>query len=56
MTPQAFIARWQHNPLSERAGAQAFFLDLCEILGVDKPQDPDNYCFEQGVALKQLMT
>jgi len=48
MTPQAFIARWRHNPLSERAGAQSFFNDLCELLGVEKPNDPDNYCFERG--------
>ncbi|MCP5278804.1 MAG: class I SAM-dependent DNA methyltransferase [Thiobacillus sp.] len=48
MTPQDFIARWQGSPLSERAGAQAYFLDLCDMLGVDKPNDPDNYCFERG--------
>ena len=48
MTPQQFIGKWQHNTLTERAGAQAHFLDLCELLGVDKPGDPDNYCFERG--------
>ncbi len=48
MTPTDFIAKWQHNSLSERAGAQAHFLDLCDLLGVDKPADPDNYCFERG--------
>lgn len=48
MTPAQFIARWQSNQLSERAGAQAHFDDLCELLGVDKPRDPDNYCFERG--------
>lgn len=48
MTPSQFIARWQHNKLTERAGAQAHFDDLCELLGVDKPRDPDNYCFERG--------
>ncbi|MBV6475664.1 MAG: hypothetical protein MOGDAGHF_01218 [Rhodocyclaceae bacterium] len=48
MTPEQFIARWKGNPLSERAGAQAHFDDLCELLGVDKPRDPDNYCFERG--------
>ena len=48
MTPQQFIQKWQHNSLTERAGAQAHFLDLCELLGVDKPADPDNYCFERG--------
>ncbi|NJD25617.1 MAG: class I SAM-dependent DNA methyltransferase [Betaproteobacteria bacterium] len=48
MTPEQFIARWKNNPLSERAGAQAHFDDLCELLGVEKPRDPDNYCFERG--------
>jgi len=48
MTPSQFIARWRDNPLSERAGSQAFFLDLCALLGVDAPNDSDNYCFERG--------
>ena len=48
MTPEQFIARWKDNPLSERAGAQAHFDDLCDLLGVDKPRDPDHYCFERG--------
>jgi hypothetical protein len=49
MTPQAFIARWKNNTLSERAGAQPFFDDLCDLLDVTKPRDPENYCFEYGV-------
>lgn len=48
MTTQAFIAKWHGNSLSEKAGAQPFFLDLCDLLGVAKPRDPDNYCFERG--------
>ncbi|MDR1349503.1 MAG: class I SAM-dependent DNA methyltransferase [Zoogloeaceae bacterium] len=48
MTPQTFIARWQGNELSERAGAQAHFDDLCDLLGVEKPRDAENYCFERG--------
>ena len=48
MTPADFIAKWKNNKLSERAGAQAHFLDLCELLGVGKPTDPDQYCFERG--------
>ena len=48
MTPAQFIARWQNNKLTERAGAQAHFDDLCELLGVEKPRDADNYCFERG--------
>lgn len=48
MTPSAFITKWQNNLLSERAGAQAYFLDLCDLVGVEKPNDPENYCFERG--------
>lgn len=48
MTPENFIAIWKDNKLTERAGAQAHFDDLCDLLGVAKPRDPDNYCFERG--------
>lgn len=48
MTPAQFIATWQSNALTERAGAQAHFDDLCTLLGVAKPRDPENYCFERG--------
>lgn len=48
MTPEKFITIWKNNPLTERAGAQAHFDDLCDLLGVGKPRDPENYCFERG--------
>lgn len=48
MTPQAFIAHWQDNDISERSGAQQHFNDLCDLLGVEKPRDSQNYCFERG--------
>jgi len=48
MTPEEFIYIWKDNELNERAGAQAHFDDLCDLLGVDKPRDPKNYCFERG--------
>lgn len=47
-TPAQLIIKWKNNPLSERAGSQAFFLDLCSVLGVEPPNDPDTYCFERG--------
>lgn len=53
MTPQAFIAKWSAgaaaDALSERAGAQAHFIDLCRLLDVPEPADPDTYCFERGL-------
>lgn len=48
MTPEEFINKWKGNPLSERAGAQSFFLDMCAMLRVEAPNDPENYCFERG--------
>jgi methylase of polypeptide subunit release factors len=53
MTPQAFIAKWSAgaaaDALSERAGAQAHFIDLCRLLDVPEPADPQAYCFERGL-------
>jgi hypothetical protein len=34
--------------MSERAGAQQHFGDLCALLGVDAPNDAHNYTFEKG--------
>ncbi len=48
MTPEQFIAHWKNNATTERAGAQQHFSDLCDLLGVEKPRDPENYCFERG--------
>jgi type II restriction/modification system DNA methylase subunit YeeA len=48
MTPEKFITTWKSNKLSERAGAQSHFDDLCDLLKVEKPRDPENYCFERG--------
>ena len=31
MTPEAFIAKWKAVTVSERAGAQSHFNDLCEL-------------------------
>ena len=33
-----FLARWRNAGGSERANYQLFIADLCELLGVDKPQ------------------
>ena len=53
MQAQDFIRKWQAgapaHELNERAGAQAHFIDLCRVLGVPEPADPEAYCFERGV-------
>ena len=51
MTPQQFIAKWGPGgsafELNERQGAQAHFMDLCELLGVPTPGSGGDYIFEQ---------
>ena len=53
MTPQDFVHKWQAgspaHALGERAGARAHFIDLCHVLGVSEPADPERYCFERGL-------
>jgi len=48
-----FVQKWQFSQLTERAGAQSHFHDLCDLLGVPTPSDVDtrgdNYVFEKNV-------
>ena len=48
-----FVRKWGPGgpaaALTERAGAQPHFIDLCRVLGVPEPGDPDSYCFERGL-------
>lgn len=52
---QAFITKWQLSGAAERANAQSFVIELCEILEVDKPEpkaeiEAENaYVFEKTV-------
>jgi len=48
MTPDEFIATWTKNDLTERAGAQGFIEDLCELLKLEKPRDSETFCYEKG--------
>lgn len=54
MTAQELIDKWGAGgpayALSERAGAQPHFMDLCSMLGVQTPGDAVNYCFEPYVS------
>jgi hypothetical protein len=51
MTPIDFIQTWGPDGLrdgeNERQGAQAFFIDLCDLLGVPRPGTQEGYIFEQ---------
>ena len=52
---QEFIARWKESGAAERANCQPFLGELCEVLGVPRPQpaQPDDeqntYVFERAV-------
>lgn len=52
MSPREFVRKWGRDAaasrLNERAGAQQHFLDLCRLLAVAQPADPDSYCFERS--------
>ena len=48
MTPEKFIQTWTENDLTERAGAQGFIEDLCELLKIPKPRSSDDFCYEKG--------
>ena len=52
-----FIARWKQSGASERANYQLFLSELCEVLGVERPQpasdraEANTYSFERAVKL-----
>lgn len=48
---QAFIQRWQHNTASELATAQSFVIDLCALIGTERPHPTpeQTYMFERPV-------
>ena len=57
-TVEAFIVRWQSAGGSERANYQLFITELCELLGLPKPEPAkaeaqDNaYVFERRVTFR----
>lgn len=54
MTPAQFIAKWRNVELKERSAAQEHFLDLCELLDIEKPASADPkgewFTFEKGAS------
>ena len=55
---ETFIARWKDSGAAERANYQLFLAELCDVLGVPRPDptsaDPtkNRYVFERAVDLK----
>ncbi len=54
MTPAEFIQKWRAAELKERTAAQEHFLDLCELLDIEKPASADPkgewFTFEKGAS------
>ncbi len=52
MTPHEFLSKWRNVELKERSAAQEHFLDLCDLLGIEKPASADPrgewFTFEKG--------
>ena len=50
----AFITRWRGSTASELSTAQSFVIDLCALLGVDKPHPTpaQDYMFERPVTFR----
>jgi hypothetical protein len=52
MSPEEFIAKWRGTTRTERSAAQEHFLDLCALVGVQKPAEVDRhgteYTFEKS--------
>src|SRR5437762_2637581 len=55
---EAFIERWQRSAASERANYALFLAELCDVLGVPRPEpatgdpDQDKYRFERPVQFR----
>src|SRR5260370_14508992 len=53
-TVDAFVARWQASAASERSNYALFLIELCEVLGVERPKpatgelERDKYIFERA--------
>ena len=53
---EIFVARWQSSGGNERANYQMFFTELCEALGVLRPDVKGNvagdpYCFDKNITI-----
>ncbi|MBU0607833.1 MAG: class I SAM-dependent DNA methyltransferase [Armatimonadetes bacterium] len=47
-----FIARWAASSAHERGNAQSFFGNLCDLLGVGRPEPATaDYCFEKPITI-----
>lgn len=54
LTPQHFVAKWQHAEAKECSAAQEHFIDLCRLLDHPTPMEADpagaSFTFDAGAA------
>ena len=50
MKIEAFVSKWAASSAAERANKDHFLLDLCEVLGVEKPRP--KVLFEPGQVVR----
>jgi type II restriction/modification system DNA methylase subunit YeeA len=48
LTLADFVNKWRNADLTERAGAQMHFLELCDLLGQPHPESGATFTFEKG--------
>jgi hypothetical protein len=57
LKPEDFVGKRRKNTRTEKFAAQEHFLDICELLGIDKPGevDPDGtwFTFEKHVTIDE---
>lgn len=55
LSVQQFLRRWQGSGGAERSTSQPFLLDLCDLLGVDRPPSQgegfEDYRFEKPIKI-----
>ena len=54
ITPQEFVSKWKRVTAREKQVYQEHFLDLCQLVGYQTPNDYDStgtrFAFEMGAA------
>src|SRR6266700_2679670 len=48
-----FIARWLNVRATEKSISQTFLVELCDVIGVERPMGADDYRFEHPVVFTQ---
>ena len=49
MNAAEFAHKWKNQKGVEKSEAHPWFSDLCDLLGVPKPTDLDDYMYEEGI-------